>query len=88
MAPPNSGPSTSVSAVVPPPIMEPKSGAPAAKKLKLDKNAKPRAHALLHIHAGNSTRAQISEELWSKVFNAFNLKIQLAVIGGIWDPEF
>ena len=39
-------------------------------------------YAILYVHSGQHTRGPVSEELWDKVFNIFNLKSETAVLQG------
>ena len=52
------------------------------------KETNPEAFAILFVHLGQESRKALSEELWDKVFVAFNLKTELAVTQGQWDPDF
>ena len=59
-----------------------------AKLDNIKAGEKPGTHEILYIHSGLDTKSPLSKENWNKVFAAFNLKIELLVIQGQWDPEF
>ena len=60
----------------------PRDPRPAAKK------PYRRAHALLNLHLGSEIKGPLPEATWTKIQEALNLKIELTLLSGDWNPNY